>query len=345
MEKTIERKLQLVISEGVFPGAVIGVIDNGVNTTIPVGTIDGTTEVTKDTLYDVASITKAIPTSSLALYFLDKGELSLSDSLTTFVPQFQHPEVTIFHLLTQTLLLGHDKSPLILSSLKDKTPEEILSIIYSAELLSKPGVRYSYSNVTSILLGMVIEKISGESLEKAASRVFFTSLGMTNTSFHPSDKERIAPSEIDAWRGKVRGVVHDESAFALRKLGAVGSAGLFSTAPDLLVFVTMLLQRGVYKKKRYFTEGVIKQMYTNQLESRGSYSGLGWELYQPQYMGKFVHSGMFGKTGFTGCVVVIDPTREKAMVFLSNYTYPKRKENAKMINQVRREVADIVFES
>lgn len=346
MEKKIHDRLMIAVEDGVFPGAVAGFNRDGQQRVIVSGTLDGTIDVKVDSIYDVASITKAIPISSLALQLIEQKQLDPDDLVQRFIPEFAQKEVTIRHLLTQTLVLGYHGMPLQLSKLKNRSPEKIMSLIYHADLLAKPGTKFAYTNSASILLGQVIERLTKSQLDELAEEIFFKPLGMSRTSFHPEKFpiDEIAPSENDPWReGIVRGVVHDESASILSKNRVVGSAGLFSTVSDLLIFLSMLLGGGVYKGRRYFTKESVIAMTTNQISGIGGFVGLGWELNQPQYMGKFVHPKMFGKTGFTGCVVVADPLKMRGMVLLSNFTFPKRKGNATLLNEVRRAVADIVF--
>lgn len=157
------------------------------------------------------------------------------------------------------------------------------------------------------------------------------------------------PTENDGWRdGNMRGEVHDESAYIFMKSGrAVGAAGVFSTAPDLLTFLEMLLNEGELDGRRYFSPEIVRQMHTNQISKLG-YQGLGWELYRSHYMGRYATEETFGKTGFTGCVVICDIKKGVGILILSNTTYPKRKpleEHILTINSVRRDIADIVFSS
>jgi CubicO group peptidase (beta-lactamase class C family) len=124
----------------------------------------------------------------------------------------------------------------------------------------------------------------------------------------------------------------------------VGSAGVFSSVPDILNFVEMLLNKGSIGGQKYFSPEIIEQIQTNQLADIGQYEGLGWELNQPRYMGKNCSEKTFGKTGFTGCVCVCDIEREVGFVILSNYTYPQRKPDAIRINKFRGDIADIIYE-
>ncbi len=126
---------------------------------------------------------------------------------------------------------------------------------------------------------------------------------MDTTTFYPErfPKEDIVPTEIDK-RGVVQGMVHDESAYIFKTKAhkIVGHAGLFSTAPDILTFLEMLLNQGKLKNKNYFSEKIVKEMGTNQIAELDESTGLGWELNQPRFMGKYSGPHTFGKTGFTG---------------------------------------------
>lgn len=124
----------------------------------------------------------------------------------------------------------------------------------------------------------------------------------------------------------------------------VGSAGLFSTTPDLLTFLAMLLNNGTYQGKHFFKQETVKKMYTNQLSHLHLYAGLGWELNQKLYMGELSSESTFGKRGFTGCSVVCDIPRDIGIVFLSNFVHPKRRINTEL-NEVRRAICDAIFTS
>lgn len=223
-----------------------------------------------------------------------------------------------------------------------------MKAIFTTEFKSRPGRKFFYTNANSILLGLVAERILGNCLDELGKEYFFQPLEMDRTSFRPLEKfnsKEIAPTEIQEWRGGlVQGEIHDESAFILDKKMVVGSAGLFSTAPDILNFLKMLLNGGTINGKKYLSAEIIKQIQTNQLSDISQYAGLGWELNQP-YMGSYRSDKTFGKTGFTGCVCVCDIEREVAFVILSNYTYPIRKSSANLSNKFRSDIADIVFKS
>jgi CubicO group peptidase (beta-lactamase class C family) len=167
---------------------------------------------------------------------------------------------------------------------------------------------------------------------------------MNRTTFHPGNfsPTEIVPSEIDSQGQEIRGIVQDESARQLSKILVPGSAGLFSTAPDLLKFLTMLLNKGQFNGRRYLEEKTIDLIFENQLLSHES-AALGWELNQDRFMGKSHSSKTIGKTGFTGCLVVCDLEKQTAAVILSNRTYPKRTDNVNQLNQFRAAVCGLIF--
>jgi CubicO group peptidase (beta-lactamase class C family) len=349
MKHKISARISRAISESVFPGCVIAFKKPG-NDSVVLAFGHHTNDaqspaVHENSVFDVASITKAIPTSSLALLSLDRGTLNLDDQLIRYVPEFDNSfreKVLIRHLLTQTLDFDFR-----LSSTKDLGPDGVLHAIFTAELKHEPGTTFFYSNATSILLGLVVERIFGKRLDAIADEEFFKPLAMDSTSFSGGSfkNDTVVPTENDPWRGKtVQGEVHDESAWVLWREGIVaGSAGLFSTAPDIMIFLEMLLNHGASRGKRYFSDDIIDRMQSNQIDHLGLHAGLGWELFQKRYMGRYCTGQTLGKTGFTGCVCVCDIGKQSAFVLLSNYTFPNRKPDTKTIDEVRRDIADIIL--
>ena len=347
MNDLITKRVLKAIGQKLFSACAVGVVErSGERTILPFGhfTYDaGSPPVREDSIFDVASITKAIPTSCIALQLFEEGKLKLDDTVTSFIPEFSgesKEKATLFHLLAQTLNLSLPH----LSSLRDVPPRELLDRVFQAPLKSPPGTKFMYANATSILLGLLVERVSKKRLDELARGRFFKPLGMSGTGFHPEGE--VIPTEVDERRGLIQGTVHDESAFVLSSIMTPGSAGLFSTAPDLLIFLEMLLREGELSGKRYFKPETVALMHTNQLEISGKQHGLGWELNQRQYMGEKCSDQTFGKTGFTGCVAMCDPVKGVGLVMLSNCTFPKRRsleEQVNFMNEVRRDIADIVF--
>jgi len=331
------------IKRQVFPGCVVGGIVGGEEFVVAVGCHtydDGAQAMTADSLFDCASVTKAIPVSTLALWLIDHKNIKLSDRLIDFVPVYNgsyREEICLGHLLTHTLDFDFR-----LSECKDLPAEKLLAAILNVKMKNRPGEKFCYANATSILLGMLIERVSGKPLHELAQEVFFDPLGMKDTTFFPKKAalDNCVPTEIDYWRGRtIQGEIHDESAWVLRKIMTAGSAGLFSTAPDLMKFVKMLLNGG----QPFFKHLTMNAMHTNQIPYiKDMSAGLGWELNQ-EYMGTKRTTQTFGKTGFTGCAVIADRSKNAGVVILSNYTWPKRKADRGLINEVRAHIADIVL--
>lgn len=337
------------IKDKIFPGCVIGIFDGpkGKKEIFHFGHFTfhrNSRPITPDSIFDIASITKVLPTSSLALRLIDRNIIAIDEKISHWIPEINTEfknEITLFHLLTHTL--HYDFS---LSSFKQLEPQLLLNKIFTAKLQSPPGKKFFYCNTTSILLGIAIERILNKKLHELANEYFFNPLGMENTKFsiEGSLKDTVVPTEIDSWRQRIiQGETHDETAWVLKRIITPGSAGLFSSVGDLLIFLEMLLGNGVYNNQRYYTKELLDLISTNQIPNIKGCTGLGWELNQHRYMGITCSQKTIGKTGFTGCVVIGDLEKQKGLVFLSNYTWPKRKKNASAINAVRKSVAEIVF--
>jgi CubicO group peptidase (beta-lactamase class C family) len=315
----IERRAEKAINEGVFPGCVIGVLSGGETEIFSCGTVDGTVPVTDGTIYDLASITKSIPLASLALLLADEGVISLGEKATTYIGELRDE----YGATLEDLLRYRVRGPRM-STLATKTFEEIRTHILESGFDGPPGDR-AYANAPAFVLGVALERATGEILPALADRYFFQPLRMDDTTFFPHDAQRCAPTEM-VQGAAVRGVVHDESARIFAESGrAVGHAGLFSTAADLLLFARALI------------EGTFSAV------ARGAIAGLGWQADEPHFMGSLASPSAFGKTGFTGTSIVIDTDRERALVILSNRTYPARPHDTDAINAFRRDIADIVY--
>lgn len=348
LQDEIGQRVLNAIQRRVFPGCVIGVVNKlGPRSILAYGqhTYEQSSPLMcKDSVFDVASITKFIPTALLTLQLIDQRKLHLDDRISVYLPEITSRSgqvATIRHLLTYTYLLNTGRR---LSSFKDLPPENIMHMLFSTETFFSPGDQFQYSNTPSIFLGLILERITGKDLPQLARECLFNPMGMHETSFDTQyfPGERIVPTEQDNWRGTVRGVVHDEVSWALQKSFYPGCAGLFSTADDLLNCMLMLLNCGVYQNKQIISSAVIKNMLTNQLVNIEACHGLGVELNQPQYMGKHAPD-MFGKTGFTGTVFLGNQKKGIAVVILSNRCFPTRQSNGDAINQFRADIADLVF--
>jgi CubicO group peptidase (beta-lactamase class C family) len=296
----------------------------------------------QQTVFDVASVTKSVPTALLALQILLQHPDMLQYPLYKALPLLNTPykeQITLAHALTHTLDYRFS-----LASLKDHTPQQILHTIYNHPFEHPPGSQFLYCNSSSILLGQALESICGEPLHTLAHTKLFAPMQLQSTGFAPPSGATVLPTEQCPWRQQVvHGTVHDESAHALGR--PVGSAGLFSNAPDLLQVCQMILQDGVYHEQAIVPKGVLKLCSTNATPHLSTQTALGWELCQTRFMGHTPHPNRFGKTGFTGSSIVICPNQQKALVLLTNYTWPTRKPNANAINAFRTHIANVFFDS
>lgn len=343
----IQTILEQAIAEHVFPGAVVGYLDRNTRLVVPAGRLSydaGDEAVTADTVYDLASLTKSIPTSSIIMKLIEQGKLALSDSAKQYIPELCMPNaasIQIRHLLTFTVEFKLEQR---LSAYATEGKDQILKAIFEAPLAAQPGSKYMYSNTPYLLLGIIAERVSGKPLDKLADDMFFRPLGMQHTTFHPAQLEaRVAPTEI-VDSVTVHRQVHDESARALYRAGHIsGHAGLFSTAGDLLIFGDMLLQGGVLDGTRYFSEQTMTSMTTEVFNDGTFGMSLGWEMNQPDYMSPRLSHQTIGKDGFTGTMFLADRSSHRCLVLLSNRTYPKRPNSPDAINAVRWKLQDLLM--
>jgi CubicO group peptidase (beta-lactamase class C family) len=310
-------------------------------------------EVRPDTLYDLASLTKVIATTTVAMILVDEGRLELEARVASFFPGFHggaKDRVTLRQLLSHSGGLQW-WAPLY-RELKGKPA--FVERIVAMDLAYEPGTKSVYSDLGIILLGDVLERLAGAPIDEVARRRLFEPLGMRDARFlpPPSLLPRIAPTEDDPWRGRVvRGEVHDENAFALG--GVAPHAGLFGTAPDLARFARMLLAEGALEGRRIVSRATL-QLFTTRAGVPASSRALGWDTptdetgrrssipTEPGYSsaGSLLSARSFGHTGFTGTSMWMDPERDLFVILLTNRVHPTRENNA--IRAVRAQVADAV---
>ena len=290
------------------------------------------------TIYDIASLTKVVATTTAIMLLHDDGRLRLDDQVSRYLPGFSggaRDQVTIRHLLTHRsgLPAGRDIWRIA------HTPAAAREAVIASALVSQPGARYEYSDLGADILAFVAEAAAGERLDSYMERRVFTPLGMTDTRFRPSEslRGRIAPTEMTPPRGyPLRGEVHDENAFALG--GVAGHAGLFSTATDLSVFAQMMLNGGEYKGVRFLKAETVEMFTRRTAGSRA----LGWDTCASVgSCGQYLSERAYGHTGFTGASLWIDPDREMFVILLTNRVHASRAlRPAKVIADVRADVAD-----
>ncbi len=340
--------------DSAFPGATIAVgYGDSVVLLAAVGRYgaDDRRPVTTETVYDLASLTKVIGLTTVAIWLVDQGKLDLDAPVQHYVPAFQGPNkerVTIRHLLTHSSGLPAWR-PLYAET---KTREEALALIDTTPLLRQPGDTFVYSDLGAMVLSQAVEAITGQRLNDVLDTVFFKPLFMNSTRYLPPEewRSRIAPTENDTtFRHRLlRGEVHDENAGRLG--GVSGHAGLFSTAPDLAKFARwLLLERdygigylcGDIRCPPNFKKETVQLFTHRQNVPAGSSRALGWDTpSENSSAGTKMGPNAFGHTGFTGTSIWFDPDRGVFIILLTNRVNPTRA-NAKIL-QVRRRVADLV---
>ena len=295
-------------------------------------------------LYDLASLTKVVCTTTLAMQACERGAIDPEDRLGRYFPEFRSgdkQQVALKHLLAHSSgLPAH--VPLYRQA---DGKENILQRILDISLEHRPGSRSVYSDLGFILLGAVVERAFGDSLDNLARERIFRPLGIRRTCFRPPSAwgPRIAPTEMDPWRQRLlRGEVHDENACAMG--GVAAHAGLFGTAADLAVFCQALLNGGVYNHRRIVKASTLETFTRRQAQPSESSRALGWDTPSPNCSaGSLLSPQSYGHTGFTGTSLWIDPRRRLFIVFLTNRVHPSRENSA--IQSARRQIADTVAEA
>jgi beta-N-acetylhexosaminidase len=326
----VDRIVERFVASKAFPGAVLAIGRQGKLAHLKayghLSYAEGAATTTPDTIYDVASLTKVVVTTTLAMAMVDEGRLDLDAPVQGFLPEFQgagKEKVTVRHLLTHSS--GIDWwAPLFEEG---GTKQEILLSVCRLPLVSEPGVQEKYSDLGILLLGEILERVSGTRLATLARQRIFEPLALRRTDFNPSPDllANLAPTEVDPGSGQpLLGVVHDENARALG--GVAPHAGLFSTAPDLAKFAQMLLFKGVYAHRRIVSRAAVESFTRRQGLPEDSFRGLGWDTRSEEgsSSGVLFSPGSFGHTGFTGTSIWIDPARELFVVLLTNRVHPTR---------------------
>jgi serine-type D-Ala-D-Ala carboxypeptidase len=292
------------------------------------------------TLYDLASLTKVVATTSAIMILYDQGKVQLDDKVSKFIPAFSgglKDDITVRQLLEHRsgLPAGRDLWRIAL------TPGEARQAVIETPLECEPGACLIYSDLGADMLGFVAEAVSGQRLDVFLQEHVFDPLGMHETFFRPhwTLRDRIAPTELTPPRGyPLRGEVHDENAFALG--GVAGHAGLFSTATDLAVFAQMMLNGGEINGVRIVSDSTVA-VFTARTSQPGT-RALGWDTCgHDGSCGKYLSSRAYGHTGFTGTSLWIDPDRDLFVILLTNRVHAARaRRPSKVIADVRADVAD-----
>jgi beta-N-acetylhexosaminidase len=343
------------VADGAFPGGVLAVGWNNQLAIHPFGQLENEGEaydVNEDSMYDVASLTKPIVTTTAAMLLVQQKRLDLDLPVQQYLPEFaaaarSDPNPDWRSRATVRMLLLHDSGlPDHRDFFKDaKGHDGILARVFGEPLVCEPGTHIKYSDLDFILLGEIVERLTGQSLDAFAKESIFSTLGMDRSMFNPPRRLRqdIAPTERDTtYRQRlIWGEVHDENAWAMG--GVAGHAGLFSTAPDIAAFAQMILNGGIYGHDRLLSRAIIQQ-FTKRIVVGDSAGALGWDVpTQPSSSGRYFSETSFGHLGFPGTSLWIDPERQLFVILLTNRIHPTRANNK--IRQVRPALHDAVVEA
>ena len=319
----IDELIQHAISNKVFPGAVAYIVEGdaiqyfeafGNRMRIP-----EIKPMQRDTIFDLASLTKPIVTATLIMHCVEKGTLELNESLQNYLPEFSHPQVTVSHLLTHTSGLPAWRA----TYLESKDKGGVINYLSQLPLDYSTGTQVVYSCLGYILLGKLLEHLTNEPLNALAQKWIFQPLGMNWTRYNPpaawtdkcaatedsnSFEKRMVDYQPHDWReGVIVGEVHDENAHFLG--GVSGNAGLFSTAADIATFCQMLINGG----EGVLTPQSINQMGTVHTTELNESRGIGWII---------IEDGSLYHTGFTGTSIRINLERKRFAILLTNRVHP-----------------------
>ncbi|GAA2095595.1 hypothetical protein GCM10009841_06820 [Microlunatus panaciterrae] len=346
----------------VFPGAVLGLVSDHGSWTTSVGQARRYADATGrllpdseqvamrvDTVVDLASLTKLF-TATVILHLAEDGRLSLDDPVGDFLVEYRAPvrdRVTVRQLLTHTS--GLPAEIFIWRDVREAAARP--AAVLGCPLEAEPGTRFRYSCTGYITLGLLAQRLTGESLDQLVQRIVCRPLGLPDTSYRPLDRlgrhdiDRVAATEC---RGAddTRGIVHDENAASLN--GVSGNAGLFGTVADLLRFGRFFLDgpASITDGTSPLSAATMAEMLTPQLPAsidNDYQSGLSWRIDDRGFMGDLAGRGRtFGHTGFTGTSLLVDPDRRLVAVLLTNRVHPSR--DWSDMNAFRRRVATVLAE-
>jgi CubicO group peptidase (beta-lactamase class C family) len=342
----IDDAVKASIARGDMPGAVVLVLHNdkvvyrkahGDRVRRPEPTL-----MHENDVFDLASLTKPLATAMAIMLLIQDGKLNVNDPIAKYLPAFARKEtegITVAQLLTHTGGFIADNALKDYQDGREKAWKNLLAL----NPVTPPGSKFTYSDVSFILLGKITETVSGMSLDKFTRTRIYEPLGMKDTGFLPQGelKKRSAPTQEREGRWMI-GEVHDPRAYLLG--GVAGHAGLFSTADDLAIVARMLLNEGKHGGKAFLQPETLKLMTAPRKVPVKNDSGLrtyGWDMatgYSSNRGDGFTKGVSYGHTGFTGTSIWIDPPTRTAVIFLSNRVHPDGKGN---VTKIRSQVATI----
>lgn len=299
-----------LVDDGVVPGVSYAMIENGAVQSEVFGMeqlVPGKKKLTWGRLYDVASLTKVVGTTTLILHLQDIGKLTVDDRVCDYLEKFSDERITLRHLLTHTsALTGY------IENRDELSAEELMDALYTLKPGDWLGRRVVYADIGPILLGQIIEKIYGIPVQDAIEREVLKPLGLRESTFTPSG-DMCVPTEVTERRGLICGVVHDPKAFTLGR--HCGSAGLFMSLNDLIRFAAWMLDDNPHKP--VVSDATIRSLFRDHTPNGKLGRSLGWDL-------RFTSDGTpcLYHTGFTGTFILIDRKHQSAMIVLTNRVHP-----------------------
>jgi len=328
--------LDRAISQHLIAGGVIVTGNHeGILSTVAKGRISpepGAALIDDHTIFDLASLTKVVATAPVLMKLLEDGQINLSDPLSRWFPEFAgagQGEITVLHLLTHTSgLRDFDLSA-------NHAMRRAVKRAAAQSYRQWTGVRFEYADINFILLGELVRRVSGQTLDTFCRRQIYDPLDVHQTTFLPGRELR---ADLAPTAGFARGVVGDANA---RRLGSVaGHAGLFSSAYDLSRFARLMLGGGMIDNKRILSEQVVAQMTSPYLCENGQVRrGLGWDISSPFSSSKGIFSmASFGHTGYSGSSIWIDPQQDRFVILLTRRVNYR---DTQAFSQLRRDVSTI----
>lgn len=339
--------LTTAVADRVFPACCIAVTLRGelvAHKALGHFTYDASSPaVSTASIFDVASVTKVVATTAMAMILYQRGVLDLEAPVTAIVPEFAADDARR-GAITLRMLLAHSSGLPAYEKLylRAKTREELLRAALATELAADTGTRAEYSDIGFIILGVALERLADEPLDAFCQREVFGPLAMSHTTFKPAKelRESIPPTADDrSFRHRViQGEVQDENASVLG--GAAGHAGVFSTAEDLARFAHAMLNGG----RPILRPDTVELFIRREAAPAGTSRALGWDTPStPSQSGRYFSARSFGHLGYTGTSLWIDPERQLSITLLTNRTWPDCQNQA--IKQVRPAVHDAVIEA
>lgn len=293
---------------------------------------DDKKEIVNNNLYDVASLTKVLITTTLVFKLINKGMMTLNSKIKSYLPKYKYEDTTIQDLMFHTSGLPAGVSNFD----RIKTKDELIELIYNTELQYEAREKIVYSDIGFILLGFIVESLFNDSIDNVAKKEIFEVINMNNSTFNPSIEKAIQTEFDETINGYVKGFVHDERSRMFE--GKSGHAGLFTNATDISKIINSILNDELLyteeQKDLIFSTTLIKKSLNNIYNAR-TYGFQKYHQFPMEYDNLITH------TGFTGCNMWIDRNTKRGFVLISNAVHPFRKDNK--IFSYRQEILELFY--